>query len=147
MIKFIKKILKYIFRRFNWRFEKLYQRSDYNLETPNLKLLECLSKSKGVFHLGAHRGEEAPIYEWFGKKVIWVEANPVIFDELKDNLVKYKYQKAYKALIYNKDHDEIDFYLGEVTSEQFIADVKELIKRQTDKSAIDEAIKRLQELL
>ena len=112
MIKFIKKILKYIFRRFNWRFEKLYQRSDYNLETPNLKLLACLSKSKGVFHLGAHRGEEAPIYEWFGKKVIWVEANPVIFDELKDNLVKYKYQKAYKALIYNKDHDEIDFYLS-----------------------------------
>lgn len=43
--------------------------------------------------------------------------------------------------------DEIDFYLGEVTSEQFIADVKELIKRKADKSAIEEAIKRLQELL
>lgn len=112
MIKLIKKILKYIFRRFDWRFEKLYQRSDYNLETPNIKLLECLSKSKGIFHLGAHRGEEAPIYEWFGKKALWVEANPFIFDELKDNLIKYKYQKAYKALIYDKDYEEVDFYLS-----------------------------------
>jgi len=43
--------------------------------------------------------------------------------------------------------DEVDYYLETVTSIQFIEDVKELIKKQADKSAIEEAIKRLKELL
>ena len=62
--------------------------------------------------MGAHRGEEAPIYEWFGKKVIWIEANPIIFQDLTDNLIKYKFQKAYQALISNSDNQKIDFYLS-----------------------------------
>ena len=34
------------------------------------------------------------------------------FEDLKDNLVKYKYQKAYQALLYSKDNEKIDFYLS-----------------------------------
>jgi len=51
-----------------------------------------------------------------------------------------------KWIIENGD-EEIEYYLENVTKEQFVADVKELMKKQTDKSAIEEAIKRLQELL
>ena len=40
-------------------------------------------KSNGILHIGAHRGSEAPIYYWFGKDVIWIEANPKIYDDLK----------------------------------------------------------------
>lgn len=50
-------------------------------------------------HLGAHKGQEADIYEWFGKKVIWIEAIPEIFDQLKDNLYFYNNQKAYCLLL------------------------------------------------
>ena len=43
--------------------------------------------------------------------------------------------------------DEVDYYLENVTTSQFILDVKELLKKQSDKSAIQEAIKKLQELV
>lgn len=112
MIKVLKKIIKKLLRIFNWRLEKLISNENYNLESPSEAVINAIKNSTGIFHLGAHRGEEAPIYEWFGKKVIWVEANPIIFEDLKDNLVKYKYQKAYQALLYNKDNEKIDFYLS-----------------------------------
>lgn len=112
MIKVFKKIVKKLLRIFNWRLEKLISNENYNLESPSNAVIYAIKNSTGVFHLGAHRGEEAPIYEWFGKKVIWVEANPIIFEDLKDNLVKYKYQKAYQALLYSKDNEKIDFYLS-----------------------------------
>ena len=110
--KIIKKLIKKLLRIFNWRLEKLISNENYNLETPSEAVINAIKNSTGIFHLGAHRGEEAPIYEWFGKKVMWVEANPIIFEDLKDNLVKYKYQKAYQALLYNKDNEKIDFYLS-----------------------------------
>ena len=51
-----------------------------------------------------------------------------------------------KWIIENGDA-EIEYYLENVTKEQFIADVKELMKKQTNKAAIKEAINKLQELL
>ena len=51
-----------------------------------------------------------------------------------------------KWIIENGD-EEIDYYLENVTKEQFKADVKELIKKQADKQVIKEAIKRLEQLL
>ena len=49
--------------------------------------------------------------------------------------------------IIEQPDEELDFYLEEVTKEQFRLDVKELMKRLSDKEAIQEAIKRLSELL
>lgn len=44
-------------------------------------------KPKGVLHIGANVGEEAPIYEQLGiKKQIWIEGNPEIFLKLKQNI-------------------------------------------------------------
>ena len=38
----------------------------------------------GVIHVGAHRGEEVNEYEDLGaKQVIWVEANPDVFEEMR----------------------------------------------------------------
>ena len=81
-MNYLKNLIKFLLRKIGWRLEKLIERKDYNSEVPPHTLLNALSTAKGIFHLGAHRGEEAPIYEWFGKKVIWVEANPIIFSEL-----------------------------------------------------------------
>lgn len=44
-------------------------------------------KPKGVLHIGANVGEEAPIYESLGiRKQIWIEGNPEIFLRLKHNI-------------------------------------------------------------
>lgn len=44
-------------------------------------------KPKGVLHIGANVGEEAPVYERMGiKKQIWIEGNPDIFLKLKANI-------------------------------------------------------------
>lgn len=47
----------------------------------------------------------------------------------------------------NKVADEINDFLSEVRSGQFIADVKEFIKKQQDNAEIKQAIEKLQELL
>ena len=57
-------------------------------------------------------GSERFMYDWLGKEVIWIEANPKIFNELKKNLMEFKYQKAYKALLHSKKEDNIDFFLS-----------------------------------
>ena len=112
MKKKIKNFTKSLIRKFGWRLEKIRQNNFYNLEKPNLELINALINCSGVIHVGAHRGEEAPIYEWFGKKVLWFEANPYIFDDLEDNIYKYKYQKAYKALLLDDKKINVKFNLS-----------------------------------
>ena len=83
-----------------------------NTETPQYESINCLYRSNGILHIGAHRGSERFMYDWLGKEVIWIEANPKIFNELKKNLMEFKYQKAYKALLHSKKDDNIDFFLS-----------------------------------
>lgn len=47
-------------------------------------------KPKGVLHVGANVGEEAPVYDEMGiKNVCWVEANPYICEKLTENVSKF----------------------------------------------------------
>jgi FkbM family methyltransferase len=71
-----------------------------------------LIDSKAVLHLGGHKGEEAVIYQWLGKKVIWIEAIPKIFDQLKDNLFFYSNQKAYNILLGDMDNIKKSFFIS-----------------------------------
>lgn len=60
-------------------------------------------KPKGVLHVGANRGEEAPVYLELGiKKQIWIEANPLIFLKLKANISNNQYAKAFNYCISDK---------------------------------------------
>ena len=49
--------------------------------------------------------------------------------------------------IIEQTDDALDYYLSDVSKEQFRKDVKALMKRINDKEPIREAIKRLNELL
>jgi hypothetical protein len=49
--------------------------------------------------------------------------------------------------IIERNDEELDYYLSDVTKEQFRKDVKALMKRINDKEPIREAIKRLMELV
>jgi len=112
IIKYLKEKLKILLFKFNFKLQKIYIQKDYNLEPPSLELLEKMCESKGIFHIGAHRGGEAPIYEWLGKKVIWVEANPKIFIDLLINIKQFRFQKAINALLTDKDDEKINFYIS-----------------------------------
>jgi len=83
-----------------------------NLETPDVNIIKFLSSSSGVLHIGGHRGSERYTYDWMGKEVIWIEANPIIFRELKSNLKEFKYQKCYQALLHSTKGKWLDFFLS-----------------------------------
>ena len=72
-------------------------------------------KVNGIIHVGAHRGEEVNEYEDLGaKKVIWVEANPDVFEEMRVNLENSDAALESCAFQYaasNVDHETVDFHL------------------------------------
>lgn len=71
---------------------------------------------KNILHVGADRGGELPQYkELNAKKVVWVEANPEVYEELLENLKIMNIDEIeslpFNQLISDKDDVEVDFYL------------------------------------
>jgi GR25 family glycosyltransferase involved in LPS biosynthesis len=75
-----------------------------------MKFVEFLSdkvKVNGILHIGAHTAEEEPEYLKLisvPSKIIWVEANPVLVNQLSN-------KRVVKALITDKDNEERDFII------------------------------------
>ena len=113
MLYIIKKIIKKLLRSLGFKLIRLgppYTPNPYG--EVDLETLDCMNKSSGVMHVGAHKGTEAEVYNWFGKKVIWFEAVPHIFDQLKDNLYFYSEQKAFHVLLGDQDNIKKDFFIS-----------------------------------
>ena len=75
-----------------------------------------LNKMKRVLHIGADRGGELPQYSDMGvDEVVWVEANPEVYEELLENLQIMDIEDVesfpYNQLISDKDDVEMDFNL------------------------------------
>lgn len=70
---------------------------------------------KGAIHVGAHRGEEIYDYEKLGaKKVVWIEPNPDVFEELVcflENAETSVESTGFCVAAGNGDEDEIDFHI------------------------------------
>jgi FkbM family methyltransferase len=65
-------------------------------------------KPKGVLHIGANIGEEAPVYDELGiQNVIWIEASDKIFPKLQDNIKKYLGHIAIKACIGDEEKEVV----------------------------------------
>lgn len=74
-------------------------------------------KPKGVLHVGANVGEEAPVYDQLGiKHVCWIEANPEIIPQLKINTQKYGH-KVIHALIGDVEGLELPFHVSNNASQ------------------------------
>ncbi len=70
-------------------------------------------QSKGVLHIGAHIGQEAQTYADLGmNKMIFIEANPSIYDQLRSNIAKYPNAKAVKACVSDKDGETVTFNIS-----------------------------------
>ena len=107
MSKLIKSIIKYFLSKTSWRLKKIYRNKGYVHEKPNLENIISLFNAKGIIHMGAHRGGEAAVYDWFQKKTIWIEANPKIYTDLKINVSTYVNQSAFNILLYEEDDKKI----------------------------------------
>ena len=113
ILRFIKKKVKlFLFRVFNIKISKIKKNIFKNTIASEKIVLDTLYNCKGIIHIGAHRGSERYIYDWFGKKVIWVEANPKIFEDLNINIFEFKYQKAYKEILHSSIGKKINFNLS-----------------------------------
>ena len=93
MKKIFKYFIKKILKKTDWRIQKIYKNKSYINNKPNLELVKAMIECNGIIHMGAHRGQEATVYDWFNKKTIWIEANPNLIDFLKDNVSQYINQK------------------------------------------------------
>lgn len=113
----MKSIIKKILQKLGWKLIKLRKPPEPN---PYGKLdddvLKSINNSTGIVHLGAHRGLEAEVYNWFGKNVIWVEALPRLYDQLSENLYFYKNQLAFQALLTDEDDKDTNFYVSNYDS-------------------------------
>lgn len=71
-----------------------------------------LTKAKGVIHIGANEGQERDEYAKRKLNVIWIEPIPEVFATLQKNIKGYPNQKAYQALITDKDNAEYIFHIA-----------------------------------
>ena len=108
-----KSIIKKILKLLGWKLIKITKPPEPNPYSKlNENILKYINNCSGILHLGAHRGVEAEVYNWFGKNVIWIEALPENFENLKENLYFYKNQKAFLALLSDRnDENKIWFCL------------------------------------
>lgn len=70
---------------------------------PNFIREQIYNLKRGVLHIGAHRGQEAPTYASTNNKVLWVEAIEDICRDLEQNLEPYPNQKAILALLGDRE--------------------------------------------
>jgi FkbM family methyltransferase len=70
-------------------------------------------KAKGVLHIGAHIGQEAEAYVANGiERVIWIEANPDLFDKLTDRTLSIPGTICINACISDTDGEEKVFHVS-----------------------------------
>ena len=117
MKKILKKSIKSLLNKTNWRLKKIYRNKSYTNIKPRKELLNAMHDCNGIIHMGAHRGGEAPIYDWFNKKAIWIEANPEVILDLKENVTQFINQKLIQALLSNK-YDEMVILKYRATTER-----------------------------
>lgn len=69
------------------------------------------ARVKGVLHVGAHLGEEAPLYAQIKVPVWWVEANPEVLVKINDVVAPYKNQWLLSALVTDQDGPPRTFHV------------------------------------
>jgi FkbM family methyltransferase len=78
---------------------------------PSLGPHDFLTKISGVIHVGAHFGEERELYAKEGLKVLWIEALPSAFEQLRDNIRGFPKQRALNYLVTDKDDVQYTFHV------------------------------------
>lgn len=105
----IKLLIKFIVQLFGARI--LFSGEQTELGLRGIVIEYYLRQSKGVLHIGAHKGQEASYYADLQKPVLWIEGNPRLFHDLQKNICIYPNQRAMNALLGNENR-VVDFYIS-----------------------------------
>jgi len=126
--QFVKKSLQF----FGYSLIKINRKlpNSFVNEPPSFQEIQCIIKSSGILHLGAHRGKEAEIYQWFNKKVLWIEANPNIFSDLNNHIKYYFKQVAINALLGDENKKKNFFVSNRDASCSSIFDLSDEVKNK-----------------
>jgi FkbM family methyltransferase len=104
----IKRILNIFFAGLGAR---VITRSDFSSNGLKPFMIQYfLHQSNGVLHIGAHEGQEAKFYASLNKLVIWIEANPTVFDTLARNIEWLPNQSAFNFLLASEDQTDREFH-------------------------------------
>lgn len=69
-------------------------------------------RPRGIIHVGAHEGEELASYlEYKVPNVVWIEANPEIWQKLIERLRPYPHHRAFQFAAYDHDGDQVDLHV------------------------------------
>ncbi|MBW4453808.1 MAG: hypothetical protein KME55_14450 [Nostoc indistinguendum CM1-VF10] len=61
-------------------------------------------KPRGVIHIGAHEGQELSDYLAMGiEKILYIEANPIVFERLQNKVANYPNVQAICCAISNEN--------------------------------------------
>jgi len=76
-----------------------------------------LLQSNSILHIGAHKGQESSYYANLGKPVLWIEANPFTYRDLKMNVSVHSNQTARNVLVDRICNESTSFHLTSNDSE------------------------------
>lgn len=102
----IKNCVKIKLSAFGLYFSK--QPAKYDLLIQEMRI-NLLARSGNVLHIGAHYGQERKLYSDLNLNVIWIESADKPFKVLTKNIQKHKNQKAFKALLGDKNKKNVEF--------------------------------------
>jgi FkbM family methyltransferase len=67
----------------------------------------------GVLHCGASEGQEASEYHRLGvQKMVFIEADPAVYDKLVRNVAKYPQAVAINACLSHTDNEDVVFHIA-----------------------------------
>ena len=71
-----------------------------------------MRQSHGILHIGAHHGQEALFYKRLNLPVLWVEADPISFAELKKNISNYPNQTCRNFIAHSVCEENSEFHIA-----------------------------------
>jgi len=90
---------------------KFIARSAFGL--PKLRPIDGFMRLiPGLIHIGANSGQERHLYHKLGLNVLWIEADPEVFQRLRENIANLPRQRAINALVSDVSGAEIDFHIS-----------------------------------
>tara|TARA_B110000259_G_scaffold159547_1_gene182628 strand:+ start:550 stop:1299 length:750 start_codon:yes stop_codon:yes gene_type:complete len=114
MKRIFKDLIKILLKSLGWKLIKIIRKTPlvHPHPIPSIDHAKAIMDSNGILHMGAHRGQEASVYDWFNKKVLWIEAIPRIFDDLHEFILNFYDQRAICALLGDENGVKREFYIS-----------------------------------
>jgi FkbM family methyltransferase len=104
----IVRLIKKFFTTLGFEIHKIHKRS---IQHPPSFRGQIYESSKGILHVGGHRGQEAPAYAKAKAKVLWIEALESAFAELETVIKNFPGQEAINVLV-GDEEKTVNFHIA-----------------------------------